>query len=112
MYNKELISGSNNGNYRHGLYSTRFYNIWHHVKKRCLNKNAQNYSYYGGRGITVSERWLDFINFRDDMYNAYLEHAKAFGEKDTSIDRIDNDGNYCVENCRWATGKIQRHNQR
>ncbi len=73
------------------------------MKDRCLNPNDKNYKNYGGRGITVCERWMDFTNFLADM-----------GEKPEglTLDRINNDGNYEPGNCRWATWKEQRRNQR
>ena len=96
---------------KHGLSKTRFYGIWHKMKERCSNKNYIKYYSYGGRGISVCDEWKIFTNFRDDMYNNYKSHIKEFGIKDTSIDRIDNDGNYNKENCRWATIEEQGRNK-
>lgn len=74
------------------------------MRSRCRNPNATGYEHYGGRGITICERWDDIENFIEDM-----------GEKPTpehSIDRIDVDGNYEPDNCRWATPSEQQKNKR
>jgi len=79
------------------------YDTWSNMLQRCLNQKHHKYSIYGARGITVCVRWRRFENFLSDM-----------GERPsgTSIDRINNDGNYEPGNCRWATPKEQRANQR
>ena len=90
----------------HGLNSTRLYKIWSNIKDRTLNPKHKAYQDYGGRGITICDEWKnDFIPFYDwAMSNGYSDEL--------SIDRIDNDGNYCPENCRWTTRVIQGRNQR
>jgi len=80
------------------------------MKQRCNNPNATGYKNYGGRGIKVL--WKSFQEFKNDMYESYVEHACKYGDYNTTIDRINNDGHYCKENCRWATMKEQRANSR
>lgn len=99
--------------FMHGMKHTRFYNIWCGMKARCYNQNNPKYRIYGARGITVCDRWKDsFIVFKEDMYESYLKHCDEFEEKNTTLDRIDVNGNYEPSNCRWATWKEQRVNQR
>ena len=107
--NLELVSRRS---FKHGMSKNRFYKIWVGMKQRCSNKNSAYYKDYGGRGIIVCKEWMIFKNFYNDMYKDYLKHIKIFGEKETSIDRKENNGNYCKKNCRWANPEIQSSNMR
>lgn len=91
-------------NTTHGLSRGSLYYIWSGIKKRCCNPTHHNYASYGGRGITVCERWLEsFENFLEDMGEGY--------KKGLQIDRRDNDGNYEPSNCRWTTPQQNAQNR-
>lgn len=96
----------------HGMSKTRFYHIWGGIKERCYNKLSPAYSFYGERGISMSKKWQKFEGFKEDMYASYLSHLREFGENNTSIERINNNGNYELENCVWATDLLQGGNRR
>lgn len=84
--------------------------IYWNIHKRCNVKTSKNYKNYGGRNIKLE--WKSFIDFYRDMLKSYVEHREVYGRKNTSIDRIDVNGNYCKENCKWSTLKEQANNKR
>lgn len=90
-------------NTKHGMYNTPTYHTWEGMKQRCLNPEATRYPAYGGVGITICERWLDFKNFLEDM---------GIRPEGKTLDRINPFGNYEPTNCRWATPYEQANNQR
>ncbi len=98
---KEIVSKNFT---KHGMSNTKAYVVWSGMKDRCYNKNHNDYKHYGGRGITVCEKWLEsFSNFYKDMGSVPPHHV---------IDRIDYNKGYFPENCRWVTIKESHQNTR
>lgn len=88
----------------HGLSRHPLYAVWSQMKQRCNNPNRPKYYLYGGRGIKVCDEWInDFPQFLKDMGECPPNHT---------LNRIDNDGNYCKKNCEWQTYSEQNRNRR
>lgn len=113
---KFLVSGTtkscgclaNSNGKKHGMYGSRIYRIYRGMWSRCHYTDKEEYKCYGGRGIQVCEEWLDKKDGFTNFYNWSMEN----GYSDTlSIDRIDVNGNYCPENCRWVDTKTQSTNK-
>lgn len=84
---------------------TRLYHIWQNMKSRCYYSKQEKYKRYGGRGIKVCEDWQDFTAFKEwAIKNGYSDNL--------SLDRINNDGDYEPQNCRWADMRTQQNNRR
>ena len=89
----------------HGESKTKLYQVWATMKKRCLNSKSHLYKYYGGRGITICNEWMEYTPFRDwSLAHGYKEGL--------TIDRVDNNGNYKPDNCRWITSAENGRNNR
>jgi hypothetical protein len=105
---KTKSCGCGEGKYTHGLSGTPIYQLYWNMRSRCFNPKHPEYKYWGGRGITVCERWLNSVtDFRDDILAAIGECPPGM-----SLDRKDNNGNYEPGNVRWATPLQQTLNQR
>jgi len=87
---------------KHGMWKSPIYAVWKNMHKRCYNPKDKRFNRYGGRGISVCDKWHDLKAFVDDMFPTY-KHG-------LTLDRMDNDANYTPDNCRWATRAEQNRN--
>lgn len=100
-----ISSNTKHGYARRGDNHSRLYSVWGGMMQRCLNPRSTNYKNYGGRGICICDDWKNFENFKDwSLQNGYQENL--------SIDRIDVNGDYCPQNCKWSTNIEQANNKR
>lgn len=93
-----------NSHRTHGMHDTRIYRVWASMISRCSNPNDPAWKYYGGRGVQVTSEWTNFEGFYEDMGEGYQEGL--------TLERLDNEKDYSVENCVWETWKTQGYNKR
>lgn len=95
-----------------GMNGTQFHSAWKAMKTRCRKPDTNDSNRKCYNGVTFTDHWLDFLNFKEDMYTSYLEHLEEHGRSNTSLDRIDGSKGYSKENCRWATKQQQTNNRK
>lgn len=101
----EAMKLENQKHIKHGMKATKLYGVWHDIKTRCYNQNSDSYKYYGFRRIKMCDEWKE-------NFSAFSKWAFENGYSEgLTIDRINNDGDYSPDNCRWVTFKIQANNK-
>lgn len=94
---------------KHGMSKHPLYKKFSNIQRRCESPQSKDYKRYGARGIKCL--WKDFESFYADMGESYFNHVSQNGQKNTQIDRIDNDGHYCKKNCHWVTPRQNAYNR-
>lgn len=110
LHNELLSKRSKTHGATIGRNEERLYGVWKCMKQRCENPNAGGYKNYGGRGIRVCEQWHDYSNFREWAFDNGYDSEAPRGK--CTLDRIDNDGCYEPDNCRWVDMFVQANNKR
>ena len=98
--------------FKHGYSTTKLYLSWNQMIQRCTNPNDASYKNYGGRGITVCNEWINFLTFRFQMRKKYLNAKRKYKGQVISIERINNNDNYCYNNCTFILKSKQSKNRR
>ena len=101
------IKRAKESNTKHGMFGTLIYRTYANMKNRCYNPKYHLFSHYGGKGVTVCDEWLGDGGFQN-FYQWSMENGYRKG---LSIDRIDNEKNYCPDNCRWVDMSVQQNNR-
>lgn len=111
---KEILNEWENLSQDDIINNVRLYDIWNTIMQRCYNPKYPTYKYYGGKKISptkVCDKWQNYLGFKEDNWEEYTKHIEKYGRKQTSIDRLDWNGNYEPANCEWADWEQQGRNK-